>query len=324
MKRLSTIILLVMLISTSAWGMKEHIIGYAIDQQGQWWTGINLTNHSYNNTSVLLDYYGPNGAKIKSEEIKMTALSQKAFIVDIPYRGWIRAISDNNLTINEYVGDYESTSIVPIEKRDVIVRDVCNLNPGVVKIGETEFVHDCSQTNHYLTNGYWDIVQLIARWIHYKYPDRKAQKLEINDASTQSGSAEGHPTGSHQRGLACDFCYYTLGDTNHTQRSISCSEPLIPIDGDLFDAERNVELIIKLNEIFPNAQILSYVEYEKPLRTAAWRLYGDEMREKFSTNSFIQYDTNTGYNHHKHLHVGVLGGTGEYEKVNSEFDFGIR
>ena len=304
--------------------MKEHLIGYVINEPGKWWTGLNLTNHNYNPTSVLLDYYNPSGAHLKSDEIALGANSQKAFTVDIPYRGWIRAISDDNLTINEYVGDYKSTSIVPIEKRDVIVRDVCNLNHGVVKIGETEFVHDCSQTNHYLTNGYWDTVQLIARWIHYKYPDRKAQKLEIIDASTKSGVADGHPSGSHQNGMDCDFCYYTLGDSNHTQASISCSGPLIPIDGDLFYAERNVELIIKLNEIYPEAQIFSYAAYEKPLRTAAWRLYGNEMREKFSTNSFIQYDTDTGYNHHKHLHVGVKGPTGVYEKINGGYSFGVR
>jgi len=299
--------------------MKEHIISYVIDGTG-YWTGLNLTNHSYNNTSVLLNYYGPDGIKIKSEEIKITTGNQKTFMIDIPYRGWIRAISDDNLTINEYVGDYNSQSVVPIEKRDVVVRDVCNLNPGVVKIEETTFIHDCSQTNHYLTNGYWDVLKLLARWMHYRYPDRIAQKLEIVDASTDTGIAEGHPSGSHMNGMDCDFCYYTLEATNHTQWSSACQDSVVLLNEDSFDAERNVDLIIKLNYLFPYSQIISYIGYKDMLETAAWRMYGNVMRDKFSDNNFIQYDTGTESNHDKHLHVGLGGSQAE---INGYIEFGI-
>ena len=311
--------------------MQEHIIPYVIDEAEKWWTGLSITNHSYNPTSILLDYFLINGNKMKSEEIFIPAGGMVSFVADVYYRAWVRIISDNNLSVTTLIGTLDgntNTKFPPVyiaaEKRDVVVRDACNLNPGVVKIAETEFVRDCSQTNHYLTHGHWDIVQLIARWIHYKYPDRKAQKLEINDASTASGIAQGHPTGSHQCGLDCDYCYYTLGDSNHTQASSACREPIIPIDGALFDAERNVDLIIKLNEIFPEGKILSYEAYEDPLKAAAWRMYGDEMREKFGQNDFIQYDSDTSYNHHTHIHVSSKGPTGVYEKVNGGYSFGIR
>ena len=305
--------------------MREHIIPYVIDEVNRWWTGINITNHSYNSTSVLLDYYLPTGAKLKSEEITIPMMGMKTYMIDVYYRAWIRVISDDNVSIIIFTGtrnpetnenSFFAPIAIPIEKRNVIIKNVCNLSPGVVKIHGTKFVRDCSQTNNFLTNGIWDAVQLTGRWMHYQYPNRRAQQLEINDASTEEGVAEGHPLGSHEKGLDVDFCYYTLGKTNHTQGSSSCADELIPIDGDLFDAERNVDLIRTLKSIFPDSKLKSYAGFKEKLQAAAWKMYGDEVAKKFGQNSFIQYDTSKGYNHHTHLHVGT-------EKVNGEFSFGM-
>jgi len=318
--------------------MKEHIIPYVIDEANRWWTGINLTNHSYNPTSVLLDYYLLNGTKLKSEEIVIPAMGMKTYMIDVYYRAWIKVISDNNVSIIIFTGTRDAVTnenslfapvAIPVEKRDVVVRDTCDLNPSIVKIGETAFIRDCSQTNNYLTRGYWDILQLLARWMHYRYPDRPAQKLEINDASTLSGPAEGHPTGSHILGMDCDFCYYLRGNSNHSQRSINCEGPNESLwsgsgrlNDAVFDADRNVDLIIKLNELFPNSKIFSYEGFKDTFMSHASRMYGVEMAKKFDEHDFIQYDDigDLYFNHHTHLHVG-LGGS--LATVNGGVNFGM-
>ena len=305
--------------------MKEHLIGYVINEQGKWWTGLNLTNHSYNPTSVLLDYYNPTGYKLKSEEIALQANGQKAFTVDIPYRGWIRGISDDNLTCNLFVGTFDAATnsknppaIIGVEKRDVIIRNVVNLNKGVVRISDAEFVQDMAVKNHYLTNDFWGVVQLISRWIAYKYSNRLALRLSIADASTQYGNDSGHPSTTHSVGMGCDFDYYTFGATNHTQ-SIVPGEPTIKIwndDGTLdltkFDAIRTMELIVKLREIYPNAMIMPYIGFKDALELAAYQVYGNEMRLRFQQFEMVNYDGTTHMNHDIHLHCNIKDKTGVF------------
>jgi hypothetical protein len=99
--------------------MKEHIISYLFSDS-QWWSGLNITNHSFVKTTVKIDYYSSTGQLIKTEEIDLAPGSQKRFLADVPY-GWARVISDDNVTIVQFAGEVGVSSMtVPILTRPLV------------------------------------------------------------------------------------------------------------------------------------------------------------------------------------------------------------
>ncbi len=292
--------------------MKEHIISYLL-KNDKWWSSLNITNHSFYPTSVLIEYYSSTGSLVKTEEISLAAKCQNAFLLTTPPLGWARALSGDNVTIMEFFGSGYGVSdpfqSVVIQPRDVIVKNItypCTIKTAIRNTSFTEDMCNCK----YFNKEFSDIIEHIGRAVFCRYSIRAAKKLEVIDGSPQSDSdCPEHPAGSHRFGDAADFHYFTHGATNHTQRGT----PLIPIwtNGLLnsnFDKERNADFLLMLCRIFPVAHIAIDQRIKDSLAIQAWGMYGESARQIILAR--VQGDAPELYNHHLHMHVNYTGDSG--------------
>jgi len=296
--------------------VKEHILSYLL-KDDKWWCGLNVTNHSFDPTTILIEYFSSAGRGLKTEEIELKSGCSKAFNPDVPL-GWARAYSNDNVTISEFIGEPAGTMFIPIEKRDLVIENVVGPNKSMGTIKDTrftEFVGDCQS----LIGDFRNPLQWIARALYYKFPGRTAQKLEIGDGCPGDGTnCPGHPEGSHSDGSMADFNYFTMGVNNHTQYgqapkaeiwtdSTSATSSLT----DMFDAQRNMEFALLMRKVFPKVTVWMDERIYAAISLAAWQTYGDIGREWVK---FILADAPMHYNHHTHSHW-MYNGTVNWKAV---------
>jgi hypothetical protein len=295
--------------------VKEHILPYLL-KNDQYWCGLNVTNHSFDPTTILIDYFSSTGRGLKTEEIELKSGCSKQFNPDVPL-GWARAYSNDNTTISEFIGEPAGTMYISIEKRDLVIENVVVPNKSLVPIQNTrftEFVGSCPS----LIGDFHNPLQWIARSLYYKFPGRTAQKLSIGDGCPGDGSnCPGHPEGSHRDGDTVDFDYFTMGATNHTQYGSSPIEIWTDSTSatstltDAFDAQRNMEFTLLMRRVFPNARVWMDARIYTAISLAAWQTYGDAGRDWVK---FILQDSPMHYNHHTHSHW-MFGGTVNWKAV---------
>jgi hypothetical protein len=296
--------------------MKEHLIPYMVQNSNQW-CGLNITNSSQVATTVFIEYFLSNGGKFAAKEVPLNAGCETQFNTTVSY-GWARVISDNFVNIVGFIGDVgKSTAVIPIEKRDLVIKNVVPRSMTISQITNTEFTWDICNCK-YFHKQFITALEYIARALNYKYPTRVAKKLEMMDGSTPDGTdCPGHPGGSHSFGDAVDIHYFTMGATNHTQQKpagdleklIQIWTPNPPIEStatlnEMFDAQRNVDFVLLMNKVFPRNSdaCLMMVDdrIKQLLATTAKIMYGDSAWKIIM--AVLQGDGPMVYNHHTHYH----------------------
>jgi len=285
--------------------MKEHIISYVL-QDSQWWAGLNVTNHSFKPTTVLIEYYHSNGRQAGAQEIPLGAGCQTRFLAGPPY-GWARAFTEENVTIVEIIGEVgKSVSGYPVEKRELILKNVVQDSKVQTPISDSRFVKTYAESN-FLHARYITALELIARALHYEYPDRVAQKLEVVDATPLTGDAPGHPPGSHSAGDDSDFHYFTFGATNNTQLDGGAGLVSIWTDpvnlSNMFDAKRNMEFALLYKRVFPKAFMMMDSTIKTALMAAALQVHGSEAQDIIMASINGDDDPDHLMKHNLHMHL---------------------
>jgi len=146
------------------------------------------------------------------------------------------------------------------------------------------------------------------------YPDRPDRRLAIGDASPYFGQCEGHPPGCHCNRRDVDFCYYTKGETNWTQRYYTPADSkMTPIWkyrtgylgrekgflDKIFDWERNYHLMISCKRF--GARVITQDVIKAHIIKNLKRLGRHEDANEFHLD--ISSDPLTTYHHFEHIHV---------------------
>jgi hypothetical protein len=290
--------------------MLEHIVSYIL-KTSEWWSAINITNHTFQTTNVLIEYYHNKGYLLSTNDVELRAGCQKKIDVNVEY-GWARIISSDNVTVSELIGttDMLSSVVFSIEGRKLVVGNIVAPDRKLVQFLTSNFIWDIRANCKYLTSEYLTTLTYMARTLDCRFPDRVAKKLEITCGTPLSGDCPGHPVGSHINGVAADFHYFTLGSTNHTQDDPDGNGKIIQIWTDItnpsstltdmFDRERNTEFALMLKKVFPDIMLIMDERIKNVLATTAWKMYGDSARNII--NAAIQGDTPMHMNHHTHMH----------------------
>lgn len=148
----------------------------------------------------------------------------------------------------------------------------------------------------YLLSEYYAVISAILTRIYLDFPDRTARKASILCASTPDyTNCAGHPPGAHSNGKAIDLCYYTLGETNHTQIPVG-TERVTPIfvDGklpEMFDPERNYVLLSSIWRT-TGAEIRVHSKIRRAIEDFVWK-----------DCPWLKIDDNPLYAHDKHAHI---------------------
>jgi hypothetical protein len=284
--------------------MKEHIIPYAL-KDVEWNSSFNITNFGTFSTIVSMWYYNNTGNFIKCEYISLKAGEQKNIPYTLEY-GWVRVISSNFINITEFVSDSKSSTLFPINKIDLILKNVIKNNSNLEIIKNTPFITDICDCK-YFKGDILSILEIISMSLQYKYHYRNIKKLEIIEGSSLIGSCPTYTNEIHTGGTNASIHYYTLGESNHTEKTI-LNEPIVSIwngsviNNNLFDDDTMVDFSLLIKKIFPDAKIKMNVAISNILDGKSWGMYGDSGRIQFQ--SVILPDNTNSYKNHMYISFG--------------------
>ena len=181
---------------------------------------------------------------------------------------------------------------------------------GVIALYDTPYIDASQCRNRDLVAQYFHALDLISAEISMHFPERKCNKLTLLDASSRTGVCINHDTHNGLPPCCVDIQYYTLGETNYTQRGPIITD--IWHDGILnltvFDAERMSMLVLLMHEAFPGltadslrGEVLTWPS----IKAAMLNVYPHDSVEYAIIDSVITPDSNANYNHDRHMHVRI-------------------
>jgi len=203
---------------------------------------------------------------------------------------------------------------------DIDVSEEEGFTRGATKVTYRRLPHKYSFVTYagadscgYLRQNHRLILDMVAAYIYYKFPDRQDRKLCLGDCTPITGSAPGHPGGSHSGCKAFDANYYTY-QTNFTQYKESKDSVTTKIweevggrwelKIDIFDWERNYLFFKIMHSFIPDMKFMVDRDIVKYMIEMIKIDYSREAATDFSR--YVQGDKHPTYNHDIHSHC-MLG-----------------
>ena len=294
--------------------MIKHLIPYGVTGVDDYWSGVDLYNHSPKDAYIEVQVKRLNGSTSNTINITIAPLhhyiiSPGAIEVDLNeptgrFTLWV--FTPEGVFPSPFIG---KGGAAPNMLRCVEAQEGGVVIPGNrSKIESTEYMrYNGNSACQWMYENYYQAIKDSCLSLRMEFPLAKDLVVNLGDGCPSVGNCPNHPGSSHGKLSSIDFDYLTF-ETNVTQYRRQTAGPLTDIwDEDdklstnIFDWKRNYFLWKSLWNRLDSFRGAIDERIHLHMVQQIDKAYGRNAVDEFK--SYIKGDAPKAYNHHTHLHA---------------------